>query len=89
VRSAETRVWTARAANTGVSAFIDARGRVRARTPIFERALLVHDVPLRPAPLGGSFYTRHGDVFAGACWLALAGWVGVGALRRPRAGDAR
>jgi apolipoprotein N-acyltransferase len=71
LRSAETRVWTARAANTGVSAIIDARGRVRAQTRIFERDLLVADVPLRPAPLGGSFYTRHGDVFAAACWLAV------------------
>jgi len=69
LRSAETRVWTARAANTGVSAIIDAGGRVRARTRIFERDLLVYDVPLRPGPAGGSFYTRHGDVFAWGCWL--------------------
>ena len=69
LRSAETRVWTARAANSGVSAIIDARGRVRQRTRIFERDLLVEDVTLRPAPFGGSFYARHGDVFAGVCWL--------------------
>jgi apolipoprotein N-acyltransferase len=68
LRSAESRVWTARAANTGVSAIIDARGEVRSRTRIFERGLLVEDVTLRPAPAGGSFYTRHGDAFAGACW---------------------
>ena len=72
LRSAEPRVWTARAANTGVSAIIDARGRVRARTRIFERDWLSADVPLRPAPLGGSFYTRHGDVFAWGCWATLA-----------------
>jgi apolipoprotein N-acyltransferase len=58
VRSAETRVWTARAANTGVSAIIDSRGRVRARTRIFERGWLVEDVPLRRAPRGGSFYAE-------------------------------
>jgi apolipoprotein N-acyltransferase len=72
LRSAENRVWTARAANTGVSAFIDARGRVQERTAIFEEGLLVRDVPLRPAPAGGSFYTRHGDVFAWACWIGAA-----------------
>jgi len=83
VRSAETRVWTARAANTGVSAIIDARGRVRQQTRIFERGVLVADVPLRPAPLGGSFYTRHGDVFAAGCWLASAG-LGVAAWWRGR-----
>ena len=78
MRSAENRVWTARAANTGVSAIIDARGRVRERTAIFERGLLVADLPRRPAPVGGSFYARHGDVFAGVCWavtLASIGWV--------------
>ena len=72
MRSAETRVWTARAANTGVSAFIDARGRVRERTRIFERDVLVADIPLRAAPSGGSFYTRHGEWFAYACWAGLA-----------------
>ncbi len=93
LRSAENRVWTARAANTGVSAIIDAGGRVRARTRIFERGLLVEDVPLRPAPAGGSFYSRHGNVFAAACWIAAAGaWValrvrGVGASRAAAAGQ--
>jgi apolipoprotein N-acyltransferase len=84
VRSAETRVWTARAANTGVSAFIDARGRVRSRTRIFERGLLVEDVPYRPPPIGGSFYTRHGDVFAATCWIGIAvlGFVGWARSRR-------
>jgi apolipoprotein N-acyltransferase len=82
LRSAETRVWTARAANTGVSAIIDARGRVRQRTPIFEPGWLVADVPRRPAPTGGSFYTRHGDVFAWACWLVAAAASGVAWRRR-------
>jgi apolipoprotein N-acyltransferase len=72
LRSAENRVWTARAANTGVSALIDDRGRVRARTRIFERGHLVADIELRPAPQGGSFYTRHGDWFAAGCWAASA-----------------
>jgi apolipoprotein N-acyltransferase len=84
LRAAESRLWTARAANTGVSAIIDARGRVRSRTGIFERGLLVADVPLRPAPLGGSFYTRYGDVFAYACWAFAAGLATV-ALRRQSA----
>jgi apolipoprotein N-acyltransferase len=81
LRSAENRVWTARAANTGVSAFIDDRGRVRARTDIFERDLLVADVPLRPAPAGGSFYSRHGDWFAWGCWIAGAALL-LGRRRR-------
>jgi apolipoprotein N-acyltransferase len=85
LRSAETRVWTARAANSGVSAIIDARGRVRQRTRIFERDLLVEDVTLRPAPFGGSFYTRQGDVFAGVCGVGTCLWLAL-AWRRARQG---
>jgi apolipoprotein N-acyltransferase len=90
MRSAETGTWTARAANTGVSAFIDGRGRVREQTRIFERDLLVGDVPLRRAGAAPTFYARHGDVFAWACWASL---LGLGALgwrrgrRMPGAGD--
>ncbi|MCH2172370.1 apolipoprotein N-acyltransferase [Myxococcota bacterium] len=74
LRSAENRIWTARAANTGVSAFIDARGRVRSQTRIFEPGLLLEDVPLRAGPRGGSLYTRHGG------WITAAGWLTVSAL---------
>ncbi len=84
LRAAENRLWLARAANTGVSAFIDARGHVVAQTRIFERDLLVHDLPLRRAPLGGSFYARCGDVFAWACWFGLAA-AGLAAGRQGRA----
>lgn len=79
VRSAESGVWTARAANTGVSAIIDSRGRVRSRTRIFERDLLVDDLPLRASPRGGTFYARHGDIFAYGCWAGVAAlaWLGV------------
>ncbi len=85
VRSAENGVWTARAANTGVSAIIDARGRVRSQTRIFESGLLVADIPLRPPPLGGTFYTRHGDLFVGACWMGVLGFGLVAGLRSVRA----
>jgi len=80
VRSAENRVWMARAANTGVSAIIDARGRVRDRTAIFEEGFLVADVPVLSPPAGGTYYSRHGDRFARACWLA--GFVALAASRR-------
>jgi len=86
VRSAETGVWTARAANTGVSALIDARGRVRARTGIFEEGYLVGDVPVRHPPRGGTFYARHGDVFAGICWLAALAGAGATRIRKGRPG---
>jgi apolipoprotein N-acyltransferase len=71
VRSAENRVWTARAANTGVSAIIDDRGHVQMQTGLFEQTLLVADVPLQR---GGSFYARYGD------WLPIGCTVAVAAL---------
>jgi len=79
LRSAETRLWTARAANTGVTALIDQRGRVVAETGLFEETLLVGDVPLLGGGTGGTFYVRHGDWFAGACWgvVLLAGALAV------------
>ena len=84
VRSAENGVWTARAANTGVSAIIDSRGRVRSRTRIFERDLLVGDLPLRASPAGGTFYARHGDLFAYGCWVAIAALAVVSAARKAK-----
>ncbi len=86
VRSAENRVWTARAANTGVSAFIDARGRVREQTEIFEEGFLVADVPLRTPDERKTYYARHGDHFAKACWLATLAMI-VASARRWRRPD--
>ena len=83
LRAAESRLWTARAANTGVSALIDHRGRVQERTRIFERDVRVGDIELRPAPPGGSFYTRHGDWFAIICWAASAILLGLRWIGRP------
>jgi apolipoprotein N-acyltransferase len=77
LRAAESRLWIARAANTGVSAFIDHRGRVREQTEIFERDVRVGEIVLRPAPHGGSFYVRHGDWFAAACWAAALIGIGI------------
>jgi apolipoprotein N-acyltransferase len=84
VRSAENGVWTARAANTGVSAIIDSGGRVRSRTRIFERDLLVGDLPLRASPLGGTFYARHGDIFVYGCWVAIAALAVAGVVAKAK-----
>jgi apolipoprotein N-acyltransferase len=81
LRAAETGLWTARAANTGVSAFIDGRGRVQAETRIFERGLLVADVPLAPEVREATFYARHGDLFAGGCWIGAFALFGVAGTR--------
>ena len=84
VRSAENGVWTARAANTGVSAIIDSQGRVRSHTRIFERDLLVGDLPLRASPRGGTFYARHGDIFVYGCWVAIVALAVGGVMRKAK-----
>ena len=84
VRSAETGVWTARAANTGVSAIIDSQGRVRSHTRIFERDLLVGDLPWRASPLGGTVYARKGDGVADGGWVTR---LGVGIAGEGRRGE--
>jgi apolipoprotein N-acyltransferase len=88
LRAAESRRWTVRAANTGVSALIDERGRVRAQTRTFERGLLVGEVELASPEEDPTFYVRHGDVFAAACWAAVLTAALFG-MRRPGRGGAK
>jgi apolipoprotein N-acyltransferase len=71
MRSAESGRYTVRAANTGISAIIDDRGRVRERSALFEEAVIVADVPVSRSR-AATFYARHGDVFAGGCILAAS-----------------
>jgi apolipoprotein N-acyltransferase len=72
-RAIENRVAVARAATTGVSAFIDAQGRIVSRVSdgnggdLFVRGTLIWDVPLSQ---GKTFYTQHGDVFVQALSVA-------------------
>ncbi|MBY0399958.1 hypothetical protein K2X89_06655, partial [Myxococcota bacterium] len=79
LRSAETGLYTVRAANTGISAIIDGDGRVRERSRLFEEAVVVAEVPVAETAADGTdatFYARFGDVFAWSCILgALAGLV--------------
>ena len=65
-RAVENRVPIARAANTGISGFIDAKGRILETTDIFTEA--VRTRKLSPGT-NRAFYTRYGDVFAWLCVL--------------------
>ena len=69
-RAVENRRYMVRAANTGITAVVDPRGRVLEPTRLFETTVLVREVALVAET---TFYTRHGDVFAHSCGaLALA-----------------
>jgi apolipoprotein N-acyltransferase len=67
-RAVENRLYVVRAANTGVSAIIDATGRITAQTELFERTFLTGPVPMHRV---GSFYTQYGDLFVFFCMIAL------------------
>jgi apolipoprotein N-acyltransferase len=77
-RAVENRVAVARSATTGVSAFIDPKGRIVSRVSdgnggdLFVRGTLAWDVPLSEEK---TFYTRHGDVFARALGVAVLGML--------------
>jgi apolipoprotein N-acyltransferase len=81
-RAVENRVGVVRCANTGISCFIDPRGRVVSRvtdatgSEIGARGFLTGTVRL-----GGekTFFTRHGDLFAKVC-LAIAALVPAAAI---------
>jgi apolipoprotein N-acyltransferase len=87
-RSVEHRLEMVRAVNTGVSAHVDAAGRVReqtasvdpAETPDAPPATLLVDLAMLP---GGGLYRRVGDLFALACVLALAALLVRGAPKLP------
>jgi apolipoprotein N-acyltransferase len=74
LRAVENRRTLVRAANTGITAVIDPYGRVRERTALFARTVVVADVDLVTE---STFYARHGDVFAGACLGATAVLAGL------------
>ncbi|MGB7159431.1 MAG: apolipoprotein N-acyltransferase [Tepidisphaeraceae bacterium] len=88
-RSIENRVPTARAVNTGISAFIDSVGRVIDRLPTHVEATLVSELPLDGRL---TFYTRFGDLFGAACTTltaAAVAWAIVAARLRRRANRLR
>lgn len=78
LRAVENGRSLVRAANTGISALVDPRGRLLGQTELFERRALVGDVPLTDEV---TFYARHGDLFAWTC-LFGSGLLSVAALWR-------
>ncbi|HDL21405.1 MAG TPA: apolipoprotein N-acyltransferase, partial [Nitrospirae bacterium] len=63
-RAVENRVPVARAANTGISGFINSRGRIINKSDIFVEAALTGEISIGTEK---SFYTKYGDIFAFIC----------------------
>ena len=75
MRALETGRWLLRSTNTGISAFIGPNGQVLAETPLFQDAVLTHDVQ----PMTGTTpYARRGNtpvwVLVVLC-LVVGGWL--------------
>ena len=80
-RAVENERYLVRAANTGITAVVDPRGRILERTDLFRPATLVREVAFVP---GMTFYARHGDVFAWGCLAAAAAAITAAAWRKRR-----
>ncbi len=79
MRAIEQGRYLARAANTGITGFVDPYGRVLQKTEIFERAILVGDVRMLE---GRTIYGRIGDLFAYICAaLTLVALLLTGGIR--------
>jgi len=68
-RAVENRRGLARAANTGISCFIDPLGRITNSSPLFERYTITADMPMMGLITP---YTRYGYLFP---WFCLFGAV--------------
>lgn len=71
-RSVEMRTWMVRSTNTGVSAFIDANGRIVKETSLDDAEVIMADVAIMSGE--PTLYVRMGDVLG---WLSLIGFIGL------------
>ena len=67
-RAIENRKPVVRAANTGISGYVDSSGRILRVTPLFERRVETVDIKTDKSR---SFYSRYGDIFSYLCIVAL------------------
>jgi apolipoprotein N-acyltransferase len=72
-RAVENRIPVVRSANTGISGFIDSKGRILKESDIFVEATLTGEVSIGK---NKSFYTKYGDIFAFICILISAVLIG-------------
>jgi len=77
-RAVENRIGIGRAANTGISMFIDRHGRMLQSTELFTERVITGPIEKRR---GTTFYTRHGDFAAWGSLFAVAVMLAMTALR--------
>jgi apolipoprotein N-acyltransferase len=84
MRSIENGITLARAANSGISMFVDPVGRILARSGLYTREIIVKDVPTYRIM---TYYGRFGDWFVAVCAIIAA--IGIFSLliKKKRAGE--
>jgi apolipoprotein N-acyltransferase len=80
-RAIENRVFIARAANTGISAFIDPKGKIVKQGDIFTEEAMNGTIRIMKRK---TFYTLYGDVFAWICSGLSMILLGYALLRKNR-----
>jgi apolipoprotein N-acyltransferase len=80
-RTVETRKWLLRSTNTGVSAFVDATGKIVAQTSIYDPEAIAYDVPMMTGP--PTLYVRIGDVVGYLGLLGIFVLLGMAWRRKP------
>jgi len=78
-RAVEHRAPVIRAANTGISGFIDATGRIGPTSGLFVETALIETIRVSPIR---TFYTRAGDIFAIGCGILVAIVILIGRRHR-------
>lgn len=81
LRAVENRVWVARAANTGISAYVDPGGHIHQATELYTDAYRVMSVGVGA---GGGIYLRYGDLLPQAATLLSIVLLGLAAWRKKR-----
>ena len=79
LRAIETRRDIARCANTGISAFIDQKGRILSRTAWWEPAVLRGTVNLSSSE---TFFVRNGDIVGRVCVFLFVLLLAASLIRR-------
>jgi len=79
-RAVENRRSVARAANTGISGFIDPKGQILETTPLFTDRAITREIPALTLI---SFYTRYGDIFTVGAMVAFCLAFVVKGIRNP------
>jgi apolipoprotein N-acyltransferase len=83
-RAIENRVPVVRAANTGISGFIDSKGRILNKSNIFIETVLTEEITVG---IKKSFYTKYGDIFSYLCILISVSLIISAFMRRSSPGS--